>query len=320
MKLLDPAVIGTIIGMSSRRIALVFPGQGSQYVGMGKALHDASEAAREVFKRADEILGFRLSHLCFSGPEEDLQDTINAQPAIFTVSLATLAAIKEKLHEAGVKLNPSFVAGHSLGEYTALVAANVIDFEDGLRLVRERGRLMKEEGEKIPGGMAAVIGLDEEVIQRACEEASSEGIVGIANSNSPGQIVISGELKALHRAMELLQQQGAKKVIKLPISIASHSPVMQRAAAQFAEIVSHMKLRDPQIPIVANVTGQILTNVEDIRRELSHHITGPVQWTKSIREMLSHGTNGFIELGPKRVLTGLIQRISPGVDTISTDS
>ncbi len=320
MKLLNAATLGTILGMSGKKLALVFPGQGSQYVGMGKALYESSAAARAVFARADEILGFQLSRLCFEGPEEELEDTINAQPAILTVSIASLAALRERAQAMGARLTPSFVAGHSLGEYTALVAAGVMEFEDAVRLVRERGRLMKESGSEKPGGMAAIMGLEEDELRQVCDEAAELGIVGIANSNSPGQIVISGEIPALERAMQLALERGARKAVRLPVSIASHSPLMQRAAAQFAELVAHIRLYEPQCPIVANITGQLLTNVEDIRREMAGHIVGPVEWTRSVRAMISGGASTFVELGPRKVLTGLISRISPQVEAVSSES
>src|SRR5207237_8026676 len=237
-------------------VALVFPGQGSQFVGMGKRLHDASEAARRVFQQADEILGFKLSQLCFEGPADELEDTINAQPAILTVSLACLAAMREKIEAVGHNLQPPrFVAGHSLGEYTALVAAGALDFADALRLVRERGRLMKEQGDHRPGGMAAVIGVDRGTLELACERAMLETgrIVSVANANSPEQFVISGELQALNRGIELITEAGARRVFPLRISIASHSPLMQQAAMRLAEIIDHSPLRDPQVPVVTNL-------------------------------------------------------------------
>src|SRR5919202_1428164 len=270
-------------------LALVFPGQGSQYVGMGKALYEASSAARRVFQQADETLGFKLSQLCFEGPAEELEDTINAQPAILTVSMACLAAIREKVESVGSNWQPPrFVAGHSLGEYTALVAAGALEFSDALRLVRERGRLMKEQGDHRPGGMAAVIGLDREVLQAACAQAADEtnGIVSVANANSPEQFVISGERAALDRAIELIRAAGARTVVPLRISIASHSPLMQQAAWWLAEIIDRSPLRDPQVPIVPNIAGQVRTSAEHIRTELTSQMVAPVEWVGSVRQMV----------------------------------
>ena len=291
-------------------VAFVFPGQGSQYVGMGKALYEASETARRVFRRADEILGFGLTRICFEGPEQDLNDTINAQPAILTVSVACLNAMRERWHSLGQVVAPRYVAGHSLGEFTALVAADVIDFESALVLVRERGRLMKENGSERPGGMLAVLGLDREVVEGVVADAAVMGVITLANANSPGQIVLSGESPALERAAQLARDRGAARVVRLPISIASHSPLMARAAAQFGEIVARLPLRQPRIPVVANITGQILTSADDIRRELADHILKPVQWTSSVVEMVARGSAEFLEIGPGQVLSGLIRRIS----------
>jgi len=300
-----------------RPVAFVFPGQGSQYVGMGKALYDASATARRVFRRADEILGFALTRLCFEGPEQDLNDTINAQPAILTVSVACLNAMRERWQLMGQVIAPRYVAGHSLGEFTALVAADVIDFDTALVLVRERGRLMKENGKERPGGMLAVLGLDRQLVEAVVADAAAYGVITVANANSPGQVVLSGEAAALDRAAELARARGAARVVRLPISIASHSPLMARAAAQFGEIVARLPLRQPRIPIVANITGQILISADDIRKELADHILKPVQWTASVVEMVTRGSAEFLEIGPGQVLSGLIRRISQDSQVVS---
>jgi [acyl-carrier-protein] S-malonyltransferase len=305
------------MGDGARAVAFVFPGQGSQYVGMGKALFDASETARRVFRRADEILGFALSKLCFEGPELDLNDTINAQPAILTVSVACLNVLRERWQQRGELVAPRYVAGHSLGEFTALVAADVMDFDTALALVRERGRLMKENGLERPGGMLAVLGLDRDALEAVVAEASSAGVITLANANSPGQSVLSGEAAALIQAAELARLRGATRVVRLPITIASHSPLMARAAAQFGEIVARLPLRQPRIPVVANITGQILTSADEVRHELADHILKPVQWTASVVEMITRGSAEFLEIGPGQVLSGLIRRISQEAQVIT---
>ena len=298
------------------KVAMVFPGQGSQFVGMGQALYGASQAARRVFDQADEVLGFPLANLCFRGSAEELEDTFNAQPAILTVSTATLEAIRERAQAVGGRITPIVVAGHSLGEFTALVATGALDFASALRLVRDRGRLMKEAGEEHPGGMAAVIGLDADMLVQVCAEAGREGIIAVANDNCPGQTVISGELGALARAMELAKQRGAKRVARLGISIASHSPLMARASVQLGEIVAKLPLRNPQVPIVANFTGKAVTTADEIRQELAHHVERPVNWTRSVKEMVNTGATTFVEVGPGQVLSGLIKRISRDVTTL----
>jgi [acyl-carrier-protein] S-malonyltransferase len=292
------------------KIGFVFPGQGSQFVGMGRELYENSEAARRVFDEADRVLGFPLTDLCFNGPAEQLNDTQYAQPAILTASVAQLEAMREQWHRAGVQIEPEYVAGHSLGEYTALVAAGSLTFEDALKLVWERGRLMKEEGERRPGGMAAVIGLPPERLEGVVKQASSEGVVVIANSNSPVQTVISGEIAALLKAMDLARQEGAAKVARLAVSIASHSPLMQHAGEQLHQIIQNVRLADPIVPLVANITGQMLTTAEEVKHELSEQLCKPVAWVASVRSMMESGVSTFVEVGPGQVLSGLIRRIS----------
>lgn len=292
------------------KVGFVFPGQGSQYVGMGREVYEASGAARRVFVQADAVLGFSLSELCFHGPAATLNDTQYAQPAILAVSVAQLEALRERWSGAGVRVEPTYVAGHSLGEYTALVAAGSLRFEDALRLVWERGRLMKEEGDRRPGGMAAVIGLPHERLAGVVEQASDRGVVVIANSNSPVQSVISGEIEALLKAMDLARQEGAARVARLAISIASHSPLMQQAGIQLAQVIQNIKLVDPLVPLVANITGQVLTTAEEIKQELSEQLCKPVAWVTSISSMMESGANTFVEVGPGQVLSGLIRRIS----------
>ena len=301
------------------KTSFVFPGQGSQFVGMGRDLYASSPAARAVFDEADKVLGYSLSKLCFEGPEEKLNDTEYAQPAILTVSVAYLEALREKLRERGEVLEPAFLAGHSLGEYTALVAAGSVSFADGLRLVAERGRLMKEDGERTPGGMAAVIGLSYESLVRVVQEASSEGVVVIANSNSPVQTVISGEVAALLKAMDLARKEGAARVARLAISIASHSPLMQHAGTQLTQLINNIHLTDPLVPMVANVTGTVLRTAEDVKRELSDQLCKPVAWVASVRQMVEDGVGTFVEVGPGQVLSGLIRRISDDVQILKLD-
>lgn len=289
-------------------LAMIFPGQGSQYLGMGHDLYQRYTEARAAFEEADEILSLKLSKLCFEGPETELHDTINTQPAILTMSLAALRALRAR-HDLG---EIGFAAGHSLGEYTALVASGQLTFADGVRLVRARGRLMKEAGERRPGGMAAVLGLAAEPVGEACRQAREEtgSVVHVANHNSPEQIVISGEHRALEKAIELVKQKGARRVITLQVSIASHSPLMEPAAMGLRQALSDIALQEEAaFPVVGNVTGKPLGDVDDIRRELVRQLVSPVLWVDSVRYMLDHGTTTFVEIGPKDVLSKLVKRI-----------
>jgi [acyl-carrier-protein] S-malonyltransferase len=298
-------------------IAFVFPGQGSQFVGMGRSLAETSEASRKVFAEADETLGFSLSDLCFNGPDEKLRETVNAQPAILTTSIATLAAIREQLGLKAGSLVPRFVAGHSLGEYSALVAADVLDFSTAVRVVRERGRLMKEAGDRTPGGMAAVIGLPVHILEDICRQAAALGIISPANYNTPTQTVISGELAALSAAIELAVANGAHKVVRLAVSIAAHSEIMRRASEQFADGISRIRLRDALIPVVSDISARALVSAEEIRSELARQLYSSVRWSDTVHKMVSSGVTTFVEIGPGDVLTTLIRRIDRNSQTVS---
>lgn len=293
--------------------AYVFPGQGSQFVGMGLEQAQHRPIVKGVFARADAALGFPLSRLCWHGPEAELSDTINTQPAIFTHSIA----MYEMVRLSGEIESPVFVAGHSLGEVSALCAAGALTFEDGVRLARERGRLMKEAGERAPGSMAAVIGLDAGALRTACQEASQQHTPGVvvANDNAPGQIVISGGKAAVAAASAIAKAKGAKRVVPLNVSIASHSPLMASVADDFARIVETTPIAPATVPVVANTSAQPITHPDDIRAELAAQLTSPVRWVESVRFMHSQGVTHFIELGPKDVLCGLIRRIVEGVET-----
>ena len=296
-------------------LAYLFPGQGCQCVGMGCELSESSPAARAVFDRADGTLGFEISKLCFEGPAESLDDTVNTQPAVFTASVAAFRAIEERQGSS-----PAWVAGHSLGEFTALVAAEAVALDDGLRLVRERGRLMKEAGKRKPGGMAAILGLDRTAVQALCQEASGEGAqyVGVANFNCPGQVVISGDAEALSRAIELAEEQRARKVVRLAVSIAAHSPLMAEAAAEFEQLLAETQFSEPDTLIVANATARPLTSVESIREALGKQLTSPVYWEDSVRWMIERGVRRFVEVGPGEVLSGLVKRIDRSVERMTT--
>jgi [acyl-carrier-protein] S-malonyltransferase len=291
------------------KIAHVFPGQGSQAVGMGYELYKSSREARQVFEQADEALQVPLSRLCFEGPEDELRETINAQPAILTASVACLRAAS--LMNDFQK--PAFVAGHSLGEYTALVAANVLDFADAIRIVRERGRLMQEAGKKKPGGMAAIIGLDGESLEEVCRETGAE----IANVNCSGQIVISGTRAQLARSMDLAKSRGARRVVPLQVSGAFHSTLMQPAVDGMTQAISQLDFRAPQVPIVANSTAKPVTTADEVRDELLEQLCHCVQWQPSVEYMVGVGVSTFIEVGPGQVLTGLIKRISNEVQVLN---
>jgi [acyl-carrier-protein] S-malonyltransferase len=314
---------------------------------MGADIFRASPAARRVFALADAALGFPLSQLCFEGPEEALRETINTQPALVATSLALLAALQEAAGAAlpaegdpalAAPLTPAYVAGHSVGEYAAVAAAGALGVAETLRLVRERGRLMHQEGTACPSGMAAVLGMDAPALEALCAEATARaraesgdaaeagaahpglGRVVLANDNAPGQIVISGAQRALAIAMELARERGARKVVPLAVSGAFHSPVMAPAAVGLAAAVAAAPLRDAQVPVIANISAQPLTQAADIRAELAQQIESPVQWTRSIEYMAAEGISTVVEVGAGQVLAGLIKRIARGMTTIPAGS
>lgn len=293
-------------------LACVFPGQGSQSVGMGEDLYENSPAARKVFAQADDALGFSLSRLCFEGPEEELRKTINAQPAILTVSVACMQAAFEA-SGGREETRPRFVAGHSLGEYTALVAAEVFSFPDALLLVRERGRLMHEAGEKIPGGMVAVLGLDRKILLKVCRETGTE----LSNINSPEQITISGPKEALPRAAELALARGARRVVPLEVSGAFHSSLMNSAAEGLGKVITRLPFRDPVVPVVGNVSGKSLHKAKDLKQELLWQLCHCVHWHRSVEHMVDSDVSTFVEVGPGRVLSSLIRSINNDLETVN---
>ena len=306
---------GTALDLhSGKSVAFVFPGQGAQYAGMGRDLFDQYAAARRIFEEADAVLGFALSQLCFRGPEAELTDTINAQPAILTMSAACLAVLRGAVlrETAPEQWVPAYAAGHSMGEYSALLAAGVLGFPDALRLVRERGRVMKAAGEAQPGAMAAVLGMPVASLRGICEEV---GDVWVANDNAPGQIVLSGKKAALERASQLAKDRGARRAIPLAVSIAAHSPFMAPAANAMAVTLEHVPLAEAVVPVVGNVSAAPITHPADVRVELVQQLTSPVRWVESVQYMIRQGVQIFVEIGPKSTLKGLIQQIGPAAQT-----
>ncbi len=301
------------------KTALVFPGQGSQEIGMGADLVTQYPEAEATFALADEILGFALSDLCFNGPAEALNDTYNTQPALYVMGIALLRILYAAFQD---ELRPAFVAGHSLGEFTALTAAGALSFTDGLRLVRERGRLMNEASQRAPGAMAALLGLEADVVRDLCAQVSQQTgkTLVLANDNCPGQLVISGDKQALDVAIPLAVERGAKRAMPLTVSVASHSPLMKAITADFRAVLDNTPFNAPAVPVIGNVQAASLLSAIAIRAELGDQLTSTVRWTESVQTMRAHGIELFIELGPKDVLSGLIKRIDRAAERVTLNN
>ncbi|CAN5484521.1 ACP S-malonyltransferase [soil metagenome] len=301
-------------------VAFVFPGQGSQYVGMSQALAQMSPAAAQAFAEADGALGERLSDLAWTGDPQQLDLTANAQPAILAASIAYLRALEETwTSENRIGPEPALYAGHSMGQYSALVAAGVIELAEGVRLVRERGNRMQSSGSRADGAMAAVIGLDDARLPELEATGRSHGVFAIANRNSPGQVVVSGERRAVQAAVDAAKALGAKRAILLPVSVAAHSPLMADAADGMRAVLEPLTFRDPRAPLLANADAHQVTTGDACRAELVDHLTTGVDWIATVRAMVDAGVTTFVEVGPGRVLTGLIKRIAPEVEAIALD-
>ena len=298
--------------------AFVFPGQGSQSVGMGRALAVASPAAAAVFAEADAAVDSPITPLAWDGPAEDLDRTENAQPALLATSIAYLAALRERWPDAELH-QPAFAAGHSMGQYSAFVAAGVISLADGVRLVRERGRLMQSSGQGRDGAMAAVIGLDDARLPELVERSAAKGVFGVANRNAPGQVVVSGERAAIEASAEIGKELGARKVIVLPVSVAAHSPLMAEAADGMRAVLTGVQFSDPVIPLLANADARAIRTADEARNELVEHLTRGVDWVGAVQGMGAAGVTTFVEVGPGRVLTGLIKRIAPDAEAAALD-
>ena len=297
------------------KVAFVFPGQGSQTVGMCKAFYDEYAVARQVFEEADEALGFSITKMCFEGPESDLRLTYNTQPAILTASTACAAVLKEK----GISCDVA--AGHSLGEYSALVNTGALAFADAVRIVRKRGQFMQEAVPVGEGSMAAVLGLESDKIVEVCQAVETEGgeAVQAVNFNCPGQVEIAGAVNAVNKAVEALKAAGAKRAVLLPVSAPFHSSLMQPASERLAEVLAPIEIKDITIPVVANVTAKEVTSGAEIKELLVKQAAMPVLWETSVRNMVADGVDTFVEVGPGKVLTGFTKKIAKGLPALNIE-
>ncbi|MFB3884364.1 MAG: ACP S-malonyltransferase [Thermodesulfobacteriota bacterium] len=297
-----------------KQIAFIFPGQGSQYAGMGKEFHDQFRVAREIFEEADDTLRFSLSKLCFQGPEEELKLTENTQPAILTVSIAALRVLQS---EKGI--HPQFAAGHSLGEYSALVASGALRFAEAVQTVRLRGKFMQEAVPVGEGAMAAILGMERDQVEKICEEVSSGEVVTPANFNCPGQIAIAGHAKAVERAIEKVKQEG-KKAILLPVSAPFHSPLMKPAGERLEKALDGVSVGDLKVPVVTNVEAEVNISKDRVKPLLVAQVSSPVRWEESMRRMVKEGVEQVLEIGPGKVLSGLMKRIDPKIEAKNIES